>query len=189
MEILATSTDGTNDGTKRVVLIHDTDPSQPDGDVYAPIIKFESSWDVHAYEVTEGSDTYVEAFNRFARVIERHEVLEVFERYLRIFHGTRKVTTYGPNQSTDYMYVGFDTDEWAEKVGCDDDHREHDTLSDHRAWLEGDTYGIELQKLETGACGHEGCEEHTAWVEEESVWGFYGEEHAKDSVNYYFPMD
>lgn len=186
MEILATSTDG----TQRVVLIHDTDPIQPDGDVYAPIIKVDiNAFEIDAFAVTEGSEKYSEAFKRLETSFSRFQIVNVFKRYLRIFHGTRKVTTYGPNNYTDYMYIGFDTDEWAEEVGCDDDHREHDTLSDHRAWLEGDTYGIKLQKLETGACGHEGCEEHTGWVEEESVWGFYGEEHAKGSATYYFPMD
>ena len=186
MEILATSTDG----TQRVVLIHDTDPPQPDGDVYAPIIKVDiDAFGIDAFAVTEGSEKYSEAFNRLETSFSRFQIVNVFKRYLRIFHGTRKVTTYGPNNYIDYMYIGFDTNEWVEKVGCGDDYRGHDTLSDHRAWLEGDTYGIELQKLETGACGHDGCAEHTEWAEYDSVWGFYGEEHAKDSATYYFPMD
>lgn len=182
MGILAT----TEDGQYRAVLHTDTDPYQPDGDVYAPIIKFESGWDIHAYEVTEGSETYAEAFNRFAQVIERHEVPEVFERYLRIFHGTQQVTTYGPNMSTDYMYLGFDTDEWAEKVGCPAERRAHDTLTDHRAWLEGDVYWIELQKRTPGACGHEGCEDHTEWDTEDSVGGYYGVEHAREAYKVHF---
>ena len=45
---------------------------------------------------------------------------DLFEKYLRAFHGATVIKWYGPNQVTDYTYVAYDTPAWVKAIGFDD---------------------------------------------------------------------
>ena len=169
----------------RVVIVRDDDSTPGDGDIYAPVLRVDTTrfhrQRLNVSQETAAAQPYYQAF---MEIMERHWDIEVFERYLRIFHGTHKFQTYGPNQGTDYTYIGFDTTAWAESVGIyEPDHIEDtDLLEEWRQYVEGDVWGYIVQRETPGACGHEGCPDHTEWTEVASSWGYYGREYAEESA-------
>lgn len=178
MEVLDTTTDG----QYRAILVLDTDADEPYNDGATPLIRTDG---YRAEAVNAQADEYAEAYNRFSELPDNYEA---FERYLRIFHGARNVKTYGPNRATNYQHITFDTDEWAEVVGCPEEHREDAAdMDEYIAYLEGDVYVTQLERTEPGACGHDGCTDHTDWVVVDSIGGFYGDnEYTRQAYREYF---
>lgn len=183
-EVLAVS----DDGLRRVLLVQDSCPLPPEDEYHAPFIRVEHRWGRADAEPMNGySGEHADAYNRFHQS-DLHDPEAVFERWLRIFHGTRTVISYGPNNYTDYKYICFDTDYWARSVGCPDGKRANGAdLGEYIAYLENDVYGLVSERLVGGACGHAECEEHTKWETDDSIWGFYGDnEYTRRAHREYF---
>lgn len=173
------------DGTEyRVSIVPDQDAQEPYDDGQWPILRLERH---------RGQGTYVEPFNDAAKGFEdkfaalmvrstgRLAPAELFERYLRIFHGVSQFRTYGPNQGTDYTYMAFDTKAWRESVGWTDERggiavmAEEKPLAEIQAYVEGDVWGWISEKRWNP---DEDQEDDEGWEAIESVWGYYGKSHA-----------
>lgn len=179
-----------DDGTEyRAIIQRQSHPTPPESDGDWPILKFE----LRSHRVTTDAEAYNAAagpfLDKFTELADRNYgrgVREIFERYLKIFHGTTAVRTYGPNPHTDYTYIAFDTKEWRESMGIVgnrvEDLAKEDPLEEVRAWLEGDVWGKSIQhrwnpdnKLDDPDLGWHSHGD--GWV-----WGFYGEKWAKQAV-------
>lgn len=128
------------------------------------------------YEV-EGDSRYVEAYNRFGqRKYDYVDREEVFESWLKIFRG---VTTVKWHHGQDRTYVSFDTPEWRKKMGIepDKDLSGEDPLAEIRAWLDGDVWGVQVQKR-----WNPDNKQTVQWWEgaEDECWGFYGRKYAME---------
>jgi hypothetical protein len=168
------------DGTEyRVRLEADTDAGRPEDDGQWPILQLyynnRYGWEAEAFN--EQGKPYWEAFNRLK---EGGHVTETFERYVTIFHGAGRVVTYGPNQMTDYTYVAFNPTAWREAMGIplDRDMADEEPLAEIQAWIEGDVWGwiAEYRNNVSGIADEED------WIDDESVWGFYGRQYAEEAA-------
>lgn len=167
------------DGTEyRVRLVPDTDAEQPYDD---------GAWPILRKEPIRGSGTYVEAFNKqgepyvdaFARLKEGGYPTEVFERYLRIFHGVNHFHTYGPNRATDYTYMAFDPTVWRQdNIAEDHDLSQEKPLAEVEAWVEGDVWGWVSERRANSS----GIADEDDWEEESSCYGLYGRDYAEEAA-------
>lgn len=180
-----------DDGTEyRAVIQRMEYPSPPESDGDWPILRFvhqsyRISTDVEAYNAAAGP--FLDKFIELADRNYGRGVREIFERYLKIFHGTTAVRTYGPNPNTDYAYIAFDTKEWRESMGIVgnrvEDLAKEDPLEEVRAWLEGDVWGKCIQRRWNPDGKLTDPEE--GWKDDSVdswVWSFYGEKWAKQAV-------
>lgn len=170
----------------RAIIITDESAEQPYDDGATPILTIANN----------GYGTgRVEAFNRqaeeftgvFNELWQRFE-LEDLERFARIFLGAKGVS-YWHSAGMGGYYFAFDTDKWAEEVGCPEDRREvaaRDSLKEVQAWAEGDVWGVAVQELvtytKTYSSGDEETGEEWVTVDDTSVWGFYGAEYAEQQA-------
>lgn len=195
-------------GTKRIRAVPDMDPLPPYDDGAMPTFclnrttnRFTCAYSYQA-ELVRGEyglghellsnglrnpngpgQDLLNAWRRFDDTFGPNQVLDVFERYLRIFHGTTTVYTYGPNQGTDYKYLTFDTADWRETVGCPEDRADAgEDFEEYRTYIEGGVYGLIYEtKVKLHVTTESVAfparpwedEESDDWKEEESVWGFY----------------
>lgn len=144
-------------------------------------------WQAEAFN--DQAKPYVNAYNRFSDSYTDWNTEEVFERYLKIFHDTAKVQSFGLNntRATDSTYLAFDTAEWRDKVGCTKENvAKEDYLSEVRAWIEGDTYNLVLQKKVIWSADDDDYEDREEWEDVDSVGGFYGQDGLEDSAKWYF---
>ncbi|MCA2216345.1 hypothetical protein [Jidongwangia harbinensis] len=148
----------------RARIVVDEDASQPWGDALAPALLIQRRQAVWAGEVYQPkhADRVLAAWRRFGTD-------ELFERYLRLVHGTtaiRHVT------GQDLTVVIFDTANFRAHAGITDVcdlTGEHD---EWRAWLDGDVYGVIV-------------EQHTAadgWTGHDSLFGLYGNAYAEQQA-------
>lgn len=175
------------DGTEyRVRLLPDNDAEQPYDEGQWPILRMEtrSNLAYYGYVATafnQAATPYVAVFNELA---QRGHNMEVFERYLRIFHGTTQVHVFGPERTraTDYTYIAFDAKEWHEAMGFLPNNVEalakERPLAEIAAWIEGDVWGT---VTETRWNPDEDKDEDD-WEPQESVWGFYGRKYAEEAA-------
>lgn len=177
-------------GGYRVRLEQDQDADQPYDDGAVPILRMDGN-PYHGGEVTafnKQAEPYVEALRRLAeRWGAGNHGLDTFERYLKIFHGTVKVQQYGQTPYTDYLYIGFDTSAWAEEVGAPREALSGENyLAEVVAWLEGDVYGVIVEKHRKGRTEWDDGDETypEEWVEtDHAVWGHYGREWAEQAAH------
>jgi hypothetical protein len=159
-----------------------------------PVLQIDSNgWGrVTAEAWNEQAEPYVDAFNRLSDLEANGYHYEVFERYLRIFHGATKVDSYNLGTSREYGYVGFDTAAWREAVGVGPDFAREDILEEVRAWSEGDVYGVIVEKRLRTRTEYidplteevTNVDEDEEWVEVEdgAVWGYYGHRWAEEAA-------
>lgn len=167
------------DGTEyRVSITPDTDTTDgPHDDGQWPIIRWTYRWAFSVEAYNDAAKPYVE---KFREIYSRHG-WEVFERYVRIFHGVTQFHEYGPNQGTDYTYIAFDPKVWRESIGWTDERggiaamAEEKPLSEIVAWIEGDVWGW-ISEKRWNPDGDQ--EDDEGWEGIESVWGYYGKSHA-----------
>jgi hypothetical protein len=186
-------------GDYRVRLVADADPFKPDWDGQAFVLQVNGdpwSYDrVESANDNSDSDTFVDAWNHFAEGYSRAETLEVFERYVRIFHGTKSLVTWNLGITREYGYVVFDTAALREEWDITDEYADNHpgtlaqaTLDEWRNWAEGDVYGYIVEKKEFWSKEYARygvvyqTEEGWDWEEVDSCWGFSGREYAEQAA-------
>lgn len=115
---------------------------------------------------------------------------DLFEKYLRAFHGATVIKWYGPNQVTDYTYVAYDTPAWVKAIGFDDvisPRSDYDAaravqMDEFIAFLEGYVYGYSVERLETWHAETDPEMTMETWEDVDSCYGFYGYDHAEASA-------
>jgi hypothetical protein len=187
-EVVTTS----EDGKFRVKIVQDQDAQMPDWYGMVPVMQIDTGYygSVKATAFNEHAQPYVDAFNRLSDLGNGNGYsYEVFERYMRIFHGTVAVDSYNVGVIREYGYVAFDTAAWREEMGCSEEQmkeeeRKGDLLHDIQAWAEGDVWGIVIEKLVSWSTEDEDFDDFNDWeeVRDESVWGYYGQEYAEESA-------
>lgn len=169
----------------RARIVYDMDASEPYNDGGSPILR---TWhngyrEPRAEQITAVTshvvcDGIVSALERWANQ------LDMFERYLRIFHGTTSVKAYDRN---DCQYVTFDTADWRAEMGLTDEYMAGQpgvdfnlaSMDEYLAWLDGQCYGIVVEKLQTWRL--DGTDDtRDEWDHVDSCWGFYGSEYASE---------
>jgi hypothetical protein len=174
-------------GDYRAVIKLDHDAQKPEDYGAVAIIQVDSNGygSIRGEAFNEHAEPYVDAFNRLSDLYYGNGYqYEVFERYMRIFHGTTKVDSYNLGTSREYGYVGFDTAEWREKMGVGPDFEREDILEEVRAWAEGDVWGVGLEKRVRWSTDDEDYEDMDQWEETPDgfVWGYYGHRWAEQEA-------
>jgi hypothetical protein len=179
-------------GDYRAVIKLDDSAEKPFDDGAVAIIQVDSNaWgSIRGEAFNEQAEPYVDAFNRLSDLYYGNGYhYEVFERYMRIFHGTVAVDSHNVGRTREFGYVAFDTAEWREKMGCSEEQmrkeeQDGDILSEVRAWAEGDVWGVGLEKRVRWSTEEEDYEDMDTWEEDEDgfVWGFYGHEYAEQEA-------
>lgn len=108
---------------------------------------------------------------------------DLFERYLRMFHGTTAIEWYDSRPgSGDFVYVTFDTADWRAHHDLSDHIASLIDLSEWRAYCEGDVYGYVIEQRatwqRTNGAG-EVVDTRETWEPVDSCWGFYGHLYAE----------
>lgn len=166
------------DGTEyRVGLRRDDEPQEPYDDGGWPILQVEyKHYDYVATAFNKQAEPYVDKFNE---LFERLRELRTWERFAKIFLGSKHVHEYGFNRGTDYSYIAFDTPEWRENVGAPEDLSKEKPLAEIQAWIEGEVYGWIVQ---TRYNPDEELAPWEDWETQDSCYGFYGSEWAKEAA-------
>lgn len=176
-------------GVFRAKVMRDEYPNEPEHDYGCPLIQVDSRG--YGYDVrlmgygsesrkNDGIPDAELALSRFVAEYGLWDGVEVFNRYLRAFHGgsadMRSIDNY-----SDYYYVTYDTRAMREFWGQTGEMLETSApeMSEWSAWIEGDVYGIEVER----AVSFDEDGEPDDWESEDhSVWGFYGEQYAKEEA-------
>jgi hypothetical protein len=173
-------------GDYRAVIKLDTDAQEPYNDGATPIFRLEASnewyrgYSAEAFNLQ--ASPYLDAFRRFENSGNH---LEIFERYLRIFHGTIKVQQWNVGIDREWGYLAFDTAAWREEVGAPLKSLEkEDYLSEVRSWAEGDVWGVGVEKRVRWSTDEEDYEDMDTWEETPDgfVWGYYGQQWAEEEA-------
>jgi len=178
-------------GDYRAVIKLDDSPEKPESYGMVPVLQIDSNGygSVKAEAFNDQAEPFVHAFNVLSDLYHGNGYqYEVFERYMRIFHGATKVDSYNVGTIREYGYVGFDTAAWREEVGVGESFEREDILEEVRAWAEGDVWGVGLEKRVTWSTDEEDYDDMDTWeeIDDGFVWGFYGhrwaEQEALDSL-------
>lgn len=184
----ATQTVETMHGVFRARVMRDEYPDEPYNDFGCPVFRL----DVAAYPVRVeytgyGRESWMNdgipdaefALSKFMAEHGRHEGFEVFDRWLRIFHGGSAVSWSGYGYS-DYIYVAYDTRAMREFWGQTGERLETSApeLEEWRNYVEGEVYGFTIDH----ACSFDEDGDPDDWSELDSCWGFYGEEYARSEA-------
>lgn len=188
----------------RVRLQRDTDAEQPYDDGACPILQITCDYYGHgeAAAFNTQANGFEVAYNRFVQFKSPRDGMEIFKRYLRIFHGTKSFGTYHLRHTGEYGYVAFDTKAWLEEIGVTEENpdiepvdRASGSLDEVKAWVEGDAWGWIVEKkvrfyrvyvdeegIELSDDGYIEAETEEDWAEVDSCWGFYGREYAEQAA-------
>lgn len=139
----------------RARIVADTEAGQPFGDALAPALLVErghAQWASEVYQ-SEDADRILEAWRRLDP--------EVFERYLRLAHGTTCVEQLSER---DLTVITFDTAGYREHVGIGGQADLSGETAEWRAWLDGDVYGVVVEEHTAASC----------WTVRDALFGLYG---------------
>lgn len=188
-ETLAEKT--TSEGTFRVLLVPEWDAEKPDHDGQVPVIRL-AHRDYSRNAVQEVGD---DVHDGILEGLDRFDTDDLWERYVRAFHGTSKITYFhSSSDRSSPTWVAFDSAAWREAHGVTVEQlAEEDIAGDFRAYVDGNVYGYVVQRRETwvpvGSWDAEGAldEDVTTretWedVDDGSAWGLYGREHAETAA-------
>lgn len=178
-------------GDFRAVIERDESPEAPDFEQQCAVIRFDVTR--HSVDV-EPKTPAAEAFkDAAARIFERYRygvAPRYFERYLRMFHGTRDFRTFGYSYMPDSaVYAAFDTAAMREEWGCAEDYAEA-AGGDAEAWqayIDGDVYSVGVERrvivhsVREYPDGTEKTVDSEEWEDADFfTGGFYGEDAAKE---------
>lgn len=180
-------------GNYRVRLDLDDCPDKPYDEGACPVLQvgFRRYGGREVTEFNEQAKGWGDIFEEIDRRFEDTE--GVFERYLRIFYGTK---SFEVDSSDNYRYIAFDTAEWREQAGLteewaakysiDTEHIAKGSLDEVIAWANGEVYGYIVEKQVEGTKTYTDedmdDEEFVEWVEVDSCWGHYGREWAEQAA-------
>lgn len=167
-DILATVAES-DDGTLRAVIVADHYAEAPYDDGGSPILRmyYDYGWRAKHVDgvssfVPSGIGNIIKAAERWAR-----DDSDLFERYLRIFHGMTSVRYHFDRDGDEW--VTFDTAEWRECVGAPEGAAD---MTEYIAWLNGECYGYAVERKVTWHA--DGFGERESWETIDSCFGFYG---------------
>jgi hypothetical protein len=187
-EILQTS----DDGRYRVKLIADEDASEPYDDGQSPLLRFNvTSYGTRAEHImdtgrpTDDDARIEEAAQRWGSP-SGHD-FQLFEKYLRAYYSTAKIETWN---SGNYWYVTYDTAAWREYIGVPASdtvswlasHSASINMDEYKAWCEGDCWGYAVERNVTWRRDDEPGTTMQTWEEEDSCWGYYGSDYAREEA-------
>lgn len=188
-------------GNVRAVVIRDEDSSgmEPDWDGQATVLRYDyRTWDVESKTGTDEGDTLAHALSHFLYYYGSRRGLETFKRYARIFHGTRDFRTFHYSYSPDSVeYMALDSAAARTAWGYDGDDGAEGTAHDWQAYIDGDVYGVAIERrvnvrtVKTADGETLSDDESDEWDEDRdtAVWGHYGEDWAvlaaRDLLNDY----
>ncbi len=192
------------EGDWRVTIKRDEYSNEPYDDGQSPLLRIDRGYGYggrSAEHVMVGGMRPTDSDARIEEAAARWAGKpDLFEKYLRAFHGATVIKWYGPNQSTDYTYVTYDTPEWSECIGYDDkcapradyDGAKAVNMDEYIAYLEGDVYSFTVERKisvkETREIGFAGEYlrdeeyEYDTWEHVDSCGGHYGYEWAKQAA-------
>lgn len=183
----------------RVKLSIDEYPDEPYNDGQSPLLRLDRMGYgppkaehimVGSMRPTSNDERIEEAAERWYQRGDHH----MFEKYMRAFHGSTTFKWYGPNQSTDYTYVTYDTPEWAEAIGFDDviaprasyGGSKAVNMDEYIAYLEGEVYVYDVERQVQWQATYPpeevGREHMNTWETVDSCGGYYGYEYAKEEA-------
>lgn len=191
----------TRDGF-RVKIVNDDDTQPPYNDGGSPLLRITSL--THAEQITE-----ITSFELPASIPAAFAVFEddVFERYLRIFHGTTSIVWWDQGQHNAHRYVTFDTADWRKAMGIEQVPGDHSlaNLDEWRWYCEGEVFGVVVEKAVDRPVTVEDLlaarddliepsfravwdratkaiqdDDDTVWEEVDAVWGYYGHTYATE---------
>lgn len=174
-------------GRFRVVVEPDTDPQRPDGDYFGTVLYVDgrrcevvgSGYGVDTADIARGVSASWERFRDMALV----------ERYLRMwceaagfdYFDTRDGAYVNVVTPADLKLWGFDdVDAYRQATGHDDPS--HGNLTEWQAYVDGDVYGVIIEKLVSWTTEDADVPDRDTWEEVQAVWGYYGNEYAEESA-------
>jgi hypothetical protein len=178
----------TRDGWRAVIVL-DEDAEPPYDEGSTPILAWSYREGLHARQVTEITPYRVPP-TIVAALLRWHNDTDLFERYLRMFHGTTSVEW----RSTDHMdFVTFDSADWRESVDQTAETaawlaaqgatpRTTSTMAEFLAWCEGDVWGFVIEEEVTWQRTDGRDITMMTWEPVDSCWGYYGEEYARQTA-------
>lgn len=139
----------------RARIVADIEAGQPWGDALAPALLVERGYAQWAGEVYQSKDA--------ARILQAWRRLDpqVFERYLRLAHGTTAIDQISERNLT---VITFDTAGFREHVGISGPADLGGEHADWRAWLDGDVYEVIVEQHTAEQC----------WIHHDALCGLYG---------------
>jgi hypothetical protein len=185
--------------TWRLVVEPDEYPEQPYDDGSVPIISAERDWygdggfksirqlkDITSYRLP---DDIVPALSYFSRCYGRDRGLELWGRYLHIYHD---VPGIGVMERDGTAYLAIAPRHWRDAMGLTDEHlaRYPDvaegfvSFGDWAAYLDGDVYVACLQELVTWTSSR--GETFDRWETTDAIGGFYGHAYACEGALEHF---
>lgn len=182
------------DGAERIVLAYEEGPSAPCNDGGTPILAIYPWGEVG--QITEITSYVVDddIISALRRCHELHDGQDLFERYLRIFHGATSVEWYVNGN----FYVTFDTADWRNEMGLTDERMadyaeffEGKSIASMDEWVsycEGEVYWARLEAKGTWSRQDfraDGTVTETVgelWDTVDTVGGFYGYEWAVEGA-------
>ncbi|TCC19940.1 hypothetical protein [Kribbella sindirgiensis] len=181
-------------GDFRVRVEVDYQPTEPYHDGGSPLLKFGyNRWDRYEAEQVTSITSYVvdpaivRALDRWGDDRNGPRETPHFERYLRMFHGTREMVWSGGFEGA--RYVTFDTAHWREAMELTDEWLAEMTegraeplrlvdMDEYQAYLNGECYvWIVEQKAEWIKVGSD--ERREEWEEVEAIGGYYDREYVE----------
>lgn len=163
----------TTRGDYRVVLMEDPDANEPYDEGSAPILCIGARNPRSVEHIGGGDYEFGDAVE--AAIAKWGADWHLLEKYLRAFHG---VTTIAVYRSRDYTYIAYDPESRVRGTWLDSNRGEwvETTLAEYCSWVEGDTYGYQVQKLVTWAAIDElEYADKREWEDtDDSCWGLYG---------------
>lgn len=165
----------------RLVMVPDEHADEPYDEGSSPIVRVEynhaGGWRAEVVDKTgayvpDEIDAILGAAQRFGGDSD------LFDRYLRAFHGTREVVWYQSRGGE--TYVTFDTPEWREHLGIADDATGVVSLDEWRAYVEGDVWGWVIE--ESATWHRDGTDDtRETWEHVDSCFGYYGRMYAEEA--------
>lgn len=187
-------------GEYRAKTVLDRYPHEPEFDNGCPVLQVEpSGWGGGTVSFTGyGRDSYnldgidvsaEDALQHFVSEFGWGKGIEVFTRYVAIYHGGQVVTHVGRGWR-EPTYVAYTTEKMARVAwGQSEPYLLTADISEWAAYVEGDVYGVVIERkvnLFTEVTTTEGDlvrhEEDEDWEEVESCWGYYGEKYAEQAA-------
>jgi len=147
----------------RARIVADAEAGQPWGDALAPALLVERDHAAWASEVYQSKDA-----DRILQAWRRLDP-QVFQRYLRLAHGTTVIEQVSERNLT---VITFDTAGYREHVGISGPADLRGECIDWRAWLDGDVYEVIVEQHTADRC----------WVHQDALCGLYGWAYAQQTA-------